>query len=98
MIRVPEVRVIDSEGEQLGIMATDAALARAEEDGLDLVEVSPTARPPVCRIMDFGKYKYEQSKKQKESKKASSRGRRGTGWTSAGSARLKVRESCPSCT
>lgn len=69
MIRVPEVRVIDSEGEQLGVMATDAALARAEEEGLDLVEVSPTARPPVCRIMDFGKYKYEQSKKQKESKK-----------------------------
>jgi translation initiation factor IF-3 len=69
MIRVPEVRVIDSEGEQLGVMSTDAALARADEEGLDLVEVSPTARPPVCRIMDFGKYKYEQSKKQKESKK-----------------------------
>lgn len=50
-------------------MATDAARALAQEQGLDLVEVSPTARPPVCRIMDFGKYKYEQSKKQKESKK-----------------------------
>jgi translation initiation factor IF-3 len=69
MIRVPEVRVIDAEGEQLGIMATDKALALAEEQGLDLVEVSPTARPPVCRIMDYGKYKYELNKKQKESKK-----------------------------
>jgi translation initiation factor IF-3 len=69
MIRVPEVRVIDSEGEQLGVMETGKALALADEEGLDLVEVSPTARPPVCRIMDFGKYKYEQSKKQKESKK-----------------------------
>ena len=68
-IRVPEIRVIDSEGEQLGIMNTEDALALAMEQGLDLVEVSPTARPPVCRIMDFGKYKYELSKKQKESKK-----------------------------
>ncbi len=69
LIRVPEVRVIDAEGEQLGVMSTDRAIALAMQDGLDLVEVSPTARPPVCRIMDFGKYKYEQSKKQKESKK-----------------------------
>ena len=68
-IRVPEIRVIDGDGNQLGIMNTDAALRLAEEQGLDLVEVSPTARPPVCRIMDFGKYKYELSKKQKESKK-----------------------------
>jgi len=68
-IRIPEVRVIDDEGEQLGVMPTPEALALAEEQGLDLVEVSPTARPPVCRIMDFGKYKYEQSKKQKLSKK-----------------------------
>jgi translation initiation factor IF-3 len=63
------VRVIDAEGEQLGVMQTKDALEMAMEQGLDLVEVSPTARPPVCRIMDFGKYKYEQSKKQKQSKK-----------------------------
>jgi translation initiation factor IF-3 len=69
MIRVPEVRVIDHEGEQLGVMQTPDALARAEDLGLDLVEVSPTARPPVCRIMDYGKFKYEENKKQKESKK-----------------------------
>jgi translation initiation factor IF-3 len=68
-IRVPEVRVIDSNGEQLGVMPTERALEAAMEQGLDLVEVSPTARPPVCRIMDFGKYKYEQSKRQKQSKK-----------------------------
>lgn len=68
-IRVPEVRVIDAEGEQLGVMQTQAALEMAMEQGLDLVEVSPTARPPVCRIMDFGQYKYELSKKQKQAKK-----------------------------
>jgi len=68
-IRVPEVRVIDHEGEQRGVMPTQQAIDIAEELGLDLVEVSPTARPPVCRIMDFGKYKYELSKKQKQSKK-----------------------------
>jgi len=69
MIRVPEVRLIDHEGEQRGVVATEEALALAQEHGLDLVEVSPHVRPPVCRIMDFGKYKYELSKKQKESKK-----------------------------
>jgi translation initiation factor IF-3 len=69
MIRIPEIRVIDDEGEQLGVMATQEALRLAEEKGLDLVEVSPTARPPVCRIMDYGKYKYERNKKLKESKK-----------------------------
>ncbi len=68
-IRVPEIRVIDAEGNQLGVLATQQALQMAREQGLDLVEVSPTARPPVCRIMDFGKFKYEQSKKQKQSKK-----------------------------
>ncbi len=68
-IRVPEVRVIDAEGEQLGVMKTHEALQLAMDQGLDLVEVSPTARPPVCRIMDFGRFKYEQSKKQKASKK-----------------------------
>ncbi len=66
---MPEIRVIDAEGNQLGVMATQQALQMAREQGLDLVEVSPTSRPPVCRIMDFGKYKYEQSKKTKQSKK-----------------------------
>jgi translation initiation factor IF-3 len=69
MIRVKEVRVISSEGEQLGVMQTRDALRKAEEAGLDLVEVAPTASPPVCRIMDFGKYKYEMSKKAHESRK-----------------------------
>jgi translation initiation factor IF-3 len=66
---VPEVRLIDHEGNQRGVMPTGEAQKLADELGLDLVEVSPTARPPVCRIMDFGKYKYEQSKKQKQSRK-----------------------------
>jgi len=69
MIRIPEIRVIDEEGEQLGVMATQEALRLAEDRGLDLVEVSPSARPPVCRIMDYGKFKYEKNKKLKESKK-----------------------------
>jgi translation initiation factor IF-3 len=68
-IRVPEIRVIGADGNQLGVMQTYEALRIAREQGLDLVEVSPTSRPPVCRIMDFGKYKYEQSKKTKQSKK-----------------------------
>lgn len=63
-IRAREVRVIGSGGEQLGIMPTAEAIRMAEEKGLDLVEVAPTAVPPVCRIMDYGKFKYEQSKKQ----------------------------------
>ena len=62
-IRVPEVRVISEEGQQLGLMAPEDAIARAEEVGLDVVEVAPNASPPVCRIMDYGKYKYEQKKK-----------------------------------
>ncbi|MEQ8602180.1 MAG: translation initiation factor IF-3 [Marivibrio sp.] len=68
-IRVPEVRVIDSEGEQLGILSIADAIAAAEEAGLDLVEVSPTAKPPVCKILDYGKFKYEQQKKKNEAKK-----------------------------
>ena len=68
-IRVPQVRVVDAEGAQIGIMDTRDALALAREKGLDLVEVSPTARPPVCRVMDFGKYKYEESKKQRVAKR-----------------------------
>jgi translation initiation factor IF-3 len=63
MIRAPEVRVIGDEGEQLGVMAAEEALRRADEVGLDLVEVAPNARPPVVRIMDYGRYKYEQKKK-----------------------------------
>jgi translation initiation factor IF-3 len=69
MIRINEIRVIDEDGEQLGVMATDKARTIAEEKGLDLVEIAPNVRPPVCKIMDFGKFKYEQSKKARESKK-----------------------------
>jgi translation initiation factor IF-3 len=69
MIKVKDVRVISADGEQLGILDTREAIRRAEEAGLDLVEVAPTAKPPVCRIMDFGKYKYELAKKAHESKK-----------------------------
>jgi translation initiation factor IF-3 len=69
LIRVPQVRVVDDDGEQLGIMETAAAITVAEDKGLDLVEVSATAKPPVCRIMDYGKYKYQMSKKAREAKK-----------------------------
>jgi translation initiation factor IF-3 len=68
-IRIPQVRVIGPDGEQVGILAIREALAYAQERNLDLVEVSPTARPPVCRVMDFGKFKYEQSKKQQKARK-----------------------------
>lgn len=68
-IRAREVRVVDDEGGQLGILSLYDALAAAEERGLDLVEVSPNAVPPVCRIMDYGKYKYQQSKRAAEAKK-----------------------------
>ena len=68
-IRAREIRVIGSEGGQLGIMTPDAALKMAEEEGLDLVEVAPEANPPVCRIMDFGKYRYQLNKKAQESRK-----------------------------
>jgi len=64
-IREAQIRVIGAEGEQLGVMTSEAAMARAEEAGLDLVEVAPGSRPPVCRIMDYGRYKYEQQKKKK---------------------------------
>ncbi len=63
------MRVIDDAGEQLGIMPTEEALARARTAGLDLIEISPTAQPPVCKIGDYGKLKYEQSKKDKEGRK-----------------------------
>ena len=68
-IRVREVRVVGEAGEQLGVLATPEALKRAEEAGLDLVEVASTATPPVCRIMDYSKYKYEQEKREKEARK-----------------------------
>lgn len=70
-IRVPEIRVIMDE-EQLGIMPTHEALRLAEEKGLDLVEISPRAFPPVCRIMDYGKYKYEEAKKKQQARKRAS--------------------------
>ena len=68
-IRFPEIRVIDTDRSQLGILSPEEALRIAEEQGLDLVLVSETADPPVCRIMDYGKYKFEQDKKAKEARK-----------------------------
>lgn len=68
-IRCPEVRVVDADGEQLGIMPTSEAQLKADDSGLDLVEVSASATPPVCRVMDYGKFRYEQRKKQAEAKK-----------------------------
>jgi translation initiation factor IF-3 len=70
-IRVPRVRVIGADGEQVGILERDEALAMAEDAGLDLVEIQPTAEPPVCRIMDFGKFKFEQQKKAAAQRKKS---------------------------
>ena len=69
-IRIPEVRVVNEDGQQLGVMATDAARDVAARLGLDLVEISPTARPPVCKIMDYGRYKYEIKKKESVAKKS----------------------------
>jgi translation initiation factor IF-3 len=68
-IRAREVRVIDDEGQQLGIMPPYEAIRKAREKNLDLVEISPTAQPPVCRIMDYGKFLYQQEKKDREAKK-----------------------------
>jgi translation initiation factor IF-3 len=68
-IRVPEVRVIGEDGKQIGVMRTDDALRMAQERDLDLVEVAPEARPPVTRILDYSKYRYEQSQKQKQARK-----------------------------
>ncbi|MFN8202593.1 MAG: translation initiation factor IF-3 [Solirubrobacteraceae bacterium] len=68
-IRVPEVRLIDESGQQVGVMRTDEALRYAQERDLDLVEVAPDARPPVCRVLDYSKYKYEQAQKQKAARK-----------------------------
>lgn len=71
MIRAREVRVIDADGRQLGVMSPQEALRIAGEKELDLVEVAPTANPPVCRIMDYGKFRYQQKKKAQESRKKS---------------------------
>jgi len=71
-IRAKEVRVIDPDGNQVGIIPTYKALATAGDFGLDLVEISPNANPPVCKIMDYGRYKYEQTKKKQEAKKKQS--------------------------
>ena len=68
-IRDKEVRVISESGEQLGIMSAMEAQKLADEAGLDLVKIAPTAKPPVCRIVDYGKFKYEQARKEKEAKK-----------------------------
>ncbi|NOY58353.1 MAG: translation initiation factor IF-3 [Calditrichaeota bacterium] len=68
-IDAPQVRLIDENGEQVGIVIIRDALQKAQDAGFDLVEVSPDAKPPVCKIMDFGKYKYELSKREKETKK-----------------------------
>jgi len=68
-IRVPQVRLIDEQGQQVGVLSRDEALAYARERELDLVEVAPEARPPVCRVLDYSKYKYEQEQKQKQARK-----------------------------
>ena len=82
-IRVPEIRLIDENGDQAGVVATKDALQRAQNAGLDLVEVAPTARPPVCKILDWGKFNYEQSKKNKRDK--------GSSKTKSGLKELRVR-------
>ncbi|HET9125606.1 MAG TPA: translation initiation factor IF-3 [Solirubrobacteraceae bacterium] len=68
-IRVPEVRLVGEDGKQIGVIKTSEALAYAQERDLDLVEVAPDARPPVCRVLDYSKYKYEQAQKQKQARK-----------------------------
>jgi len=68
-IRAPRVRLVDADGKQVGIVSRDEALAMAREQGLDLVEVAPQADPPVCRIMDYGQFLYQQAKKLKEARK-----------------------------
>ena len=68
-IRAAKMRVISPEGEQIGILTLEEALEKAQDQNLDLVEISPKAKPPVCKIMDYGKFRYQQSKKEKQSKK-----------------------------
>lgn len=69
MIRVPQVRVVDEEGTQMGVMSTPDALRLAQERGYDLVEVAPMASPPVCRLLDYGQFKYEQARREKEARR-----------------------------
>ncbi len=69
-IRAPKVRLISSSGEQIGVVPLYEALAKAEQEGLDLVEISPGSVPPVCKVIDYGKFRYDQTKREKESKKA----------------------------
>ena len=69
MIRIPQVRVIDEEGNQLGVMPTSRALQLAQERGYDLVEVAPMSSPPVTRLLDYGQFKYEQARKEKEARR-----------------------------
>ncbi|MCK5461147.1 translation initiation factor IF-3 [Candidatus Gracilibacteria bacterium] len=71
LIRAPEVRLVDEKGDMLGVMKLSEALAKAHEVGLDVVEISPKARPPVCKIIDYGKFQYEEKKKERIQKKAS---------------------------
>jgi translation initiation factor IF-3 len=71
MIRVPQVRVVDEDGQQLGVMPTPQALGMAQDRGFDLVEVAPMASPPVVRFLDFGQFKYEQTKREKDAKRRS---------------------------
>lgn len=87
LIRVPDVRLVDEKGEQLGVMPTRQALDIADERGYDLVEVASTAHPPVCRLMDFGKFKYETTRKDRESRKA----RRGRVTNELREVRMKTR-------
>ncbi|MGQ3486054.1 translation initiation factor IF-3 [Roseovarius pacificus] len=68
-IRAPEIRLIGAEGENVGVVTPERAMEMAEQAGLDLVEISPNATPPVCKIMDYGKYKYEQQKREAEARK-----------------------------
>jgi translation initiation factor IF-3 len=69
-IRAPQVRLIGKDGKQVGVVAITEAQAQAKQDGLDLVEISPNANPPVCKIVDYGKLRYQMTKKERESKKA----------------------------
>ena len=71
-IRIPEVRVVDANGDMLGVMNTKEALRHAQNQGLDLVEINPKANPPVCKILDYGKYKYDESKRKRETKRKQS--------------------------
>ena len=69
-IRAPQVRLIGKDGSQVGVVDLSQALMQAQQDGLDLIEISPNAKPPVCKIIDYGKYRYQMTKKERESKKA----------------------------